>query len=301
MTTPSPTLRRRSFLKGALGLSAAGVLHLPALAAPKKPVGADHFAFVSDIHIRTKPIRKIQTAKHFGKVSDQILALPKLPTAVIICGDCACLTGKPEDYVLLKKVLEPLRKGGIPIYLILGNHDDRDQLWKAFPEQKTTDGSKFEDPKHIKIISAPSVNLFLLDSKITGDFRYGRLGKDQIAWVDKKLKELPDKPAIFMAHHPSDFKASPLEDYDELCKVFEKHPQAKACFFGHAHRWYQKRGKEEKIWQVCIPSPAYTFGKGEPIGWLDVRFNPKGVNLTLNSLEENHPKQGEVVNLDWQT
>jgi 3',5'-cyclic AMP phosphodiesterase CpdA len=283
-----------------LGLSAAGVLYLPALASPRKPVGPDHFAFLSDIHIREKPLRKIYTPDPFAKVIQQILALPELPTAAVVCGDCASLKGKSEDYKLLDQLLKPLREGGVPIYLILGNHDVRDALWKQFPKQKGKEGA-FDEPKHIKVLSAPSVHLVMLDSKVTKDFTFGRLDKDQMAWLDAKLGELADRPVICMAHHGPNFPYSPLSDYDEMCAVFKKHPQAKAYFCGHAHEWYHQQHKEGKHWEVCIPSTAYAFKKKEPTGWLDVQFDPKGVKLTLHALDEKHPKHKKPVKLVWKS
>lgn len=298
MSNESSILQRRNFLKGALGLSAAGILYLPALAKPRKPVGADRFAFLADIHIRKEPLRKVYTPEPFAKVVEQILAMPELPTAAVVCGDCASQKGKPEDYVLLAKLIEPLQKGGVPVYLILGNHDDRDALWKAFSKQKGKEGD-FKEPKHLKVVSAPNVHLFILDSKITNDFTFGRLGKDQIEWLDKKLGELQDKPVICMAHHDPNYKPSPLGDYDQMCEVFKKHPQAKAFFFGHAHRWYQKKNEKGKHWEICIPSTAYVFRKKEPTGWLDAQFDPQGVKLTLHAMNEKHPKHGKAVELDW--
>ena len=298
----SLNLPRRDFLKGALALSAAGILHLPALAEPKKRVIANRFVFLADIHIRKLPIKTVYTPSPFAKVVLQILAMPKLPSAVVVCGDCAGLKGKPEDYALLADLLKPLREGGVPVYLILGNHDDRDALWKAFPKQKGKEGVAFKDPKHLKIVSAPNVHLVMLDSKITGDFRYGRLGKDQMAWLDRKLGTLQERPVICLAHHDANFKDSPLGDYDDMCKIFQKHPQAKAYFFGHAHEWYQKKEKEEgkgNHWKVCIPSTAYAFKKDEPTGWIDAHFHAKSVDLTLHALDEKHPKHLQELKLFW--
>lgn len=294
------TLKRRNFLKGVLGLSAVGILHLPALAAPSKPVGPDHFAFLTDIHIRKKPIRGVQTAEHFAKNIEQILAAPELPMAAVIFGDCACLTGKPDDYILLAKSLEPLRKAGVPVYLLLGNHDDRDALWNAFPEQKGKDAGAFEDPKHIKVISTPNVNLFLLDSKVTGNFSLGRMGKDQLEWLDKQLQEHKDKPAVLIAHHDPAGNKIALYDYSKFYAVLKRHPQAKGYFFGHKHEWYQQQNEKEKLWEVCFPASAYVFNEKEPLGWVDAQFLPQGVKLTLNTMDKKDPRRGEVVELAWE-
>lgn len=290
MSNQTLTIPRRNFLKGALALSVTGVLYLPALAEPRKPVGLDRFAFLSDIHIRETPIREVYTPEHFAKNAEQILAAAELPSAAIVCGDCACLTGDSKDYVLLAKSLVPLREAGVPVYLILGNHDDRDALWNAFPDQKGAEGA-FDDPKHIKVVSAPNVNLFLLDSKVTGDFQSGNIGKDQLEWIEEKLRKFKDKPAIFMAHHP--------EVAPSLYEVLKRYPHAKAYFFGHKHEWYHQEDKQTKLWEVCLPASAYVFKEDEPLGWVDAQFHDKGVKLTLNAMDPKHPKQGEVVELGW--
>ena len=294
------TINRRNFLKGTLAISAAGVLHLPALASPKKAIDPNRFAFLSDIHIRNEPIREVYTPDHLAKNAEQILAAPDLPVAVVVCGDCACLKGNPEDYALLAKLLKPLREAGVPVYLILGNHDNRDAMWNALPEQKENGFGSFEEPKHIKVVSAPNVNLFLLDSKVTGDFGLGRMGQDQLQWLDKYLEQHKDKPAIFMAHHDPTDGGIALKDYTDLYAVLAKHPQAKGYFFGHLHQWFQKQNKEHKLWEVCLPTSAYVFNESEPLGWVDARFKPQGVALTLNTMDKKDPRYGKVVELAWQ-
>mgnify|MGYP003347498168 CR=1 FL=1 len=40
------------------------------------------------------------------------------PAAAMICGDCAYLTGEPDDYAVLVELLQPLRKAGVRVTLI---------------------------------------------------------------------------------------------------------------------------------------------------------------------------------------
>ena len=62
----------------------------------------------------------------------KILALPRLPDAVVATGD---LTdhGSVEEYELLAELLAPLR---MPVYLVVGNHDDPHALQNVFPQHE---------------------------------------------------------------------------------------------------------------------------------------------------------------------
>ena len=296
------TLRRRDFIQNAAVLSAAGIFYLPALAAARKPVTPNRFAMLADTHIRVdrEELSRgligapgISAAGHLQENIRQILAQPEQPVAAIICGDCAFLYGKPGDYAVLSELLLPLRKAGVPIYLILGNHDNRHAFWKAFPKQKVGIVPLTEEEKHLKVVSTPEVNLLLLDSLIKTNYEPGSLGDKQLQWVDQKLKTLKDKPLVFMAHHhPSDIK-----DYAKFLKIANSHPQAKAFFYGHLHEWYQKQ--DGKIWEISLPASAYVFDDRQPSGWVDSQFHKDGVKLTLHTIDKKHPKQGEVVELAW--
>ncbi|MGD9127057.1 MAG: metallophosphoesterase [Planctomycetia bacterium] len=300
MKNYSSKLQRRDFLKGVLGLSAAGILHLPALGAPKKPVDPCRIALLADTHINedlTVPTRGIFPAAHFRVVVQQILSLPQLPVAATVSGDCANQRGKPGDYKMLAKLLKPLREGGIPVYLLLGNHDNRENFWKAFPKQKENLAKIPEEERHVKVLSTENVDLFLLDSLIRPKHTPGRLGKKQLQWVDEKLKEHTDKPVILMAHH--DTRKQPqkaLQDYEKLFAIMKRHPQVKGYFFGHLHRWFQN--KNEGLWEVCIPTTSHVFKETTPTGWVEATFKPKGASLKVHTINE-HPKQGEVVELAW--
>src|SRR5690348_11969552 len=91
-------------------------------------------AQISDTHI-TLPGTRVdtvcRTTSHLEQTVAHLNSLPALPDIVIITGDCTD-KGKPEEYQRLKEILSPLK---MPVYLIPGNHDDRNQFRQAIGSQ----------------------------------------------------------------------------------------------------------------------------------------------------------------------
>ena len=49
--------------------------------------------------------------------------------------------GTEAEYKELLRLLEPIRAAGISVHITIGNHDNRDKLWKLLPFLKErTDG-----------------------------------------------------------------------------------------------------------------------------------------------------------------
>ena len=90
---------------------------------------------LSDLHIREPgklAYGRIETAPYLKRAIDSVLRLPQQPHAVIITGDLTDF-GRAAEYEHLRELLAPLP---MPVYLMPGNHDDRDQLRSSFPESK---------------------------------------------------------------------------------------------------------------------------------------------------------------------
>ncbi len=209
-----PPIPRRSFLKGALAAGAAALLGREALAeAPKKD--PNRWALISDIHVSSRREDKhadVKPAETFAATVKQVLALDPLPATAIITGDLAALTGEPGDYKLVKELFLPLRAAGIPLHLVLGNHDHREHFWAAFPEAKPA-GTVAD--RQTAIVETPLANWFLMDSLLATKLSPGALGKEQLAWLAKELDARKDKPALLVAHHQLDLYGG-LLDYFAL-------------------------------------------------------------------------------------
>src|SRR5438105_3927119 len=88
-------------------------------------------ALLSDIHIPADPeneCRKFFPWQNLKTVVPQVSEAR--PQAVLVDGDLARLTGEVADYEQVKKLLLPLAER-MPIYLGLGNHDQRENFLKV--------------------------------------------------------------------------------------------------------------------------------------------------------------------------
>jgi Icc protein len=88
-------------------------------------------AQITDTHIRPKGKllhHMVHTARSLRRCVERLEALEPRPDVVIATGDLVD-RGKSKEYRRLRKILERLT---IPLFVIPGNHDDRDALRDAF-------------------------------------------------------------------------------------------------------------------------------------------------------------------------
>jgi len=300
MPTHVSTISRRRFLAGSLAAGAGLLWPRPAVAA-EPPVDPNRWALLADTHVwehRDRLHGGVKPAENFALARRQILALRPRPAGVIITGDCVYIQGKPGDYAVLAEEVEPFRRAGLPVHFVLGNHDHRENFYRAFPGTKPA-GEAPVPGKHVAMLPAPHANWFLLDSLQRTNYTPGRLGRAQLAWLAKALDARRDKPALLVMHHNPDptGKSEGLQDTAALMEVLLARKNVKAYVFGHTHRW--QLGRREGIHLINVPATAWLFDKAQPRGWLDVKLHPGGATLVLNSLDGRHPKHGETVELKW--
>lgn len=303
MPVTLPPLSRRQFLTRSL-LAGAGLLLAPqAFALPSNRRDPNTWALFSDIHIAADPKRMgrdINMTEHFQAVTKELLAWPTPPAGLLVCGDCAHLHGKPEDYTQLSKLLAPIRADGMPVHLTLGNHDDR-KNFRAGLKEARRDGSRMKDHQTL-IVKTPHANWFMLDSLETTNKTPGRLAEKQREWLAKALDANDDKPALIFVHHQPEWdnQGSGLLDTKELFEILRPRKQVKAYLYGHTHRWHHMQ-EESGIHIVNLPSTAYIFDEKQPAGWVVSTLAPDGAKLELRSLDPTHPEHGKVLNLKWRT
>ncbi|MCA3933364.1 metallophosphoesterase, partial [Burkholderia sp.] len=88
-------------------------------------------AQISDLHIKRPgqlAYRRVDTAAALARCIAKLNALEPRPDAVLVTGDLTDF-GHDEEYGNLRGLLETLE---IPYYLMIGNHDDRAGLRRAF-------------------------------------------------------------------------------------------------------------------------------------------------------------------------
>jgi Icc protein len=199
-------------------------------------------AQITDMHIRPsgkKAYGVVDTEAMLRAAVASIAAQPLQPDAVIASGDLTDC-GLIEEYELLADCLRPL---SMPIYLIPGNHDRRDNLAKVFSK----DGyfPKTGEHLHYTVENLP-LRLIALDSIVPGKGN-GEMDAPRLAWLKARLDEQPDRPTFIFMHHPP-FPTG-LQHMDSInCRNGEalgrllvnyKNIERLAC--GHHHRSIQIR------------------------------------------------------------
>lgn len=300
VATPS----RRSFLVQA----AAGAVGLSIFRTAWSAEGSANpnvLALLSDTHIPSSAeveARGVNMTRNLQQVVRELAALEAKPSGVVINGDCAYLKGLPNDYANLAQCVAPLSDAGLPLHLTMGNHDNRGPLYEALQTQKPE--RPVVEAKHISVLETPHANWFLLDSLMEVDVVTGELGLQQREWLAAALKAKADKPAIVMMHHNPQFTApaegqrwTGLKDTSETFDLLAAHKQVKAVVFGHTHNW--SITKRDHLHLINLPPVAYVFGEGKPNGWVLAETHEGGLRLKLTTIDKQHPKFGEQVDLAW--
>jgi len=272
----------------------------PQLLAAKKETDPDFWALLSDIHIaadRKQLGRGVNMVEHFETVSGELLNLAKSPAGLFINGDCAFNSGESGDYATVAELLTPLREGGMPIHLGLGNHDHREHFWQAFAEEKAVKRPLHD--RQCSLMKTPRANWFLLDSLEKTLATPGLLGPEQLTWLGKTLDECPATPAIVMIHHNPGLSGNMgLKDTEALFQVIRPRKQVKAYIYGHTHTWKVEKD-ETGLHLINLPPVAYVFQEGQPSGWTRLTLADDGMKLELRCIDTSHRDHGQKVDLKW--
>ncbi len=297
-----PQLSRRAFLKRAALAGAAAAL------APRSYAGwfgkardKHTFAFFSDAHIAAdaKLVHGgVNMADNLAACARELAAWRVNPAAVIVNGDLALNQGLPEDYATFGTLIHPVRALA-PIHLSLGNHDQRDHFWQAFPH----DAARLESvpQKQAASFSCDRANWFLLDSLAVTARTTGSLGGAQLEWLGRQLAARTEKPAIVVCHHPLDITGLlGLADSPALEELLIRHRQVKAFIFGHTHDWNIAQ-HPSGVQLINLPQTAYPFVAGRPSGWVRATLACDGMELELRCLDPHHPEHGRVTQVKWRS
>ncbi|HXN16136.1 MAG TPA: phosphodiesterase [Usitatibacter sp.] len=194
-------------------------------------------AQVSDLHIKAHgklAYRVVDTAGSLERCVAQLRALAQPPDAVIFTGDLTDF-GAESEYRELRGLLAPL---AMPVFLMVGNHDEREALRAAFPQHAYLR----QRPTTLDyVIDEFALRLVALDSVVPRESG-GRLEGAQLAWLHETLSAAPAKPTIVAIHHPP-FRTGighmdeiALADPGALEAVIRRHPQVERVIAGHVHR-----------------------------------------------------------------
>lgn len=293
------SMNRRSFIK----TSVTAVGTLVAIGAGcssglvKNGKTTTRWALLADTHIPediNNNYRGFFPHQNLQKVIPDIISAS--PDGVVIAGDLARLTGELGDYDNLKELLNPIAEKR-PVFMALGNHDNRENFVKIFDE---IPGDKQPvKNKLVTVVERPPIRLIILDSLFYVNKVPGLLGKAQRQWLKNYLEECNDKPTILCFHHTLGDNDGDLLDVPRLFSIIKPIRKVKAIVYGHSHAY--GFSKFEAIHLINLPAVGYNFNDTEPVGWVEAKLTAKGGDFTLHAIAGNKNKDGSVKKLAWRT
>lgn len=287
---------RRNFIKAGIGaLAGLFVLGTDSSLTVGSKEKAVRWALLADTHIPEDigdNYRGFYPYQNLQKAIARILS--DSPDGAVIAGDLARLEGKLGDYVNLKKLLTPLAEK-MPIYLALGNHDNRENFLKVF--DKIAGVRQSVGGRHVVVVNKPPIRLIILDSLFYVNKVPGLLGKAQRQWLENYLRNCDDTPIILCLHHTLGDGDGELLDVPRLFDLIAPIRKVKAILYGHSHEYGYS--EFEEIHLVNLPAMGYNFSDDEPVGWVDARLTAEGGDFTLHVVAGNKEKDGCVTKLSW--
>ena len=302
-----PPITRRQFIQRSLALGGTALMASRAWAATDREcvgLGPNRVALLADTHISGDPNQvypgtkwpgspvgegeheSVNMAGCLATAAKSVLALNPRPAHLIVNGDCALSNGKAAEYKEFLRLVEPIRAAGITVHVTIGNHDNRETLWKLLPFLKQE-----QMGVQAGVIELPHANLILLDSG-----KRGILGDPQLDWLAKELDERADKPALIFGH----FNPYPnrgvrpirgMRDGPSLLKLLAERKHARGYFYGHTHEWQYDR--RDHLHLINQPAVSYYFGKGHAHGWVDMKLTETSADLALHCINRKHPQHGD--------
>lgn len=195
---------------------------------------------LSDMHVvpdAQKNSNWVKVGDALHRVVEWVNNLSARPEAIVVTGDLVD-DGHPESYACLKDFLGAF---DFPIYVIPGNHDDREHLKEACPEFM---GDVISQKKKFiqYAVNIAGVRLVTLDTLETGQ-SHGVLCDERLQWLADTLVQEPEMPTIIAMHHPP-FKTGMrfmdevrlLQGAERLESIISEHKQVKRLICGHQHR-----------------------------------------------------------------
>jgi Icc protein len=198
---------------------------------------------ITDTHLGPPGSRPygFDTADHLRQVARTIAASELDPVAILLTGDLTD-DGDARSYehlrMLVAEELDPIA----PVLMVVGNHDHRGRFREVVLGQSAAE-ARDDDPYYyghdIAAQDQADLRIIMCDSYLAGEVS-GRLGAEQLAWIDQQLTEAAGRTCIVALHHPSVPRGVPrqrdylLEDREAFADVIGAHRVA-AVLCGHSH------------------------------------------------------------------
>ena len=194
------------------------------------------FIHVTDTHLvaPNEILHGLNPAQRFTQCIDNINRHHSDAHCCVVTGD---LTDRAESsaYQLLA---EQIQHCAIPCHLMMGNHDDREQLLHWFPTIPVDENGFVQ-----YTVQTPAGVFVLLDTTQFGTHS-GVYCQQRRIWLSSTLQKHSNQPVYLFMHHPpfplhlpsvDQIGFSPADQQAFADLVFQ-HSNIRHLFFGHAHR-----------------------------------------------------------------
>lgn len=250
--------------------------------------------WMTDLHLMSggeKHRSGVDPAVRLRVCLDDMLAEHADAARLIITGDLIQLR-HTAAYGMLA---EALAEVPIPVRLLVGNHDDREALARAFPALQLSNGF---------VQNAEQLNgyqLIYLDTLADNSMHSGQLSAERLAWLETTLGE-SQGPALLFMHHPPATVGIPaldkarLNDGDiELARILQRHRHRQPYLLcGHLHRNVSGVWKGTPFTVMTAPYIGFALrmqeqklvAVDENPGYGVILCNEEGVVIHTNSLRK---------------
>ncbi len=285
---------RRQFLKSGLALAAGTVTFGSRSVLGEYRDECTRWAFLSDTHIAADPdhrYRGFYPYRNLQEITSQLAC--DLPEGLVITGDLARLKGRPEAYANVKTLLAPVAEKR-PVYLGLGNHDNREDFFRTFGDSRGS-GQAVAN-KHVIVADEGPVRLIILDTLLHINRMPGMLGWPQRTWLETYLRTCDDRPTILFLHHTPKVD---LLDTGRLFRIIGPMAKVKAVVYGHTH--HVKFSTYKGIHLINVPATGFNLGDSHPVGWMEAKLTSQGGEFLLHAMAGNRRLNGLTMKLAWRS
>jgi len=195
-------------------------------------------AQITDSHVVPKGTHwkgepSTETAARLSRAIAYLNGLHPRPDAVLFSGDAAD-KGDGESYRYFRELVQPLQ---IPLYVIPGNHDNREEMRKHFNDHPYIPAQGLFN----YAVEDFPVRLIGLDTHVAGE-DFGCVSAESVSWLEETLGKVPDKPSLLFMHHPPVKVGAKIFDskYNCFCdpafeKLLRKSGSCLGIAAGHYH------------------------------------------------------------------
>lgn len=150
-------------------------------------------AQMTDIHIGFDPEARPEelNRQRFRATLDRLLEQPNTPDMLLLTGDITD-RGDADSFA---KTAQMLENCPFPVHALVGNHDSREELLKAFPDTPTNDGFVQYT------LEQEGLLIIALDTMEPGRHG-GAFCEARHDWLKATLAQHKGQPTVIFMHHP---------------------------------------------------------------------------------------------------